>query len=89
MIACSNLGAALAHLGRYEEAIAQYRQALRIVPVDSGEAPEVADVTPGTDIEKAPGKGLGVVATDFNDNGLRDLFVANDTVQNFLFGESA
>lgn len=44
LIACSNLGAALAHLGRYEEAIAQYQQALRIVPVDSGEAPEVAEV---------------------------------------------
>lgn len=46
LIACSNLGAALAHLGRYEEAIAQYQQALRIVPVDSGEAPEVATATP-------------------------------------------
>lgn len=44
LIACSNLGAPLAHLGRYEEAIAQYQQALRIVPVDSGEAPEVAEV---------------------------------------------
>jgi hypothetical protein len=43
------------------------------------------DVTPGTDIEKALGKGLGVVATDFNNDGRMDLFVANDTVQNFLF----
>src|SRR5262249_3948953 len=39
----------------------------------------------GTDIEKALGKGLGVVATDVNNDGLMDLFVANDTVQNFLF----
>jgi hypothetical protein len=31
------------------------------------------------------GKGLGVVATDVNNDGLMDLFVANDTVQNFLF----
>ena len=46
------------------------------------------DVTPGTDVEKAPGKGLGVVATDFNNDGRMDLFVANDTVQNFLFDES-
>jgi hypothetical protein len=39
----------------------------------------------GTDIERALGKGLGVVATDVNNDGLMDLFVANDTVQNFLF----
>jgi enediyne biosynthesis protein E4 len=43
------------------------------------------DVTKGTDIERAMGKALGVVATDVNNDGLMDLFVANDTVQNFLF----
>jgi enediyne biosynthesis protein E4 len=44
-----------------------------------------SDVTAGTDIEKALGKSLGVVATDVNNDGWMDLFVANDTVQNFLF----
>jgi hypothetical protein len=43
------------------------------------------EVSKGTDIAKALGKGLGVVATDVNNDGRLDLFVANDTVQNFLF----
>jgi hypothetical protein len=43
------------------------------------------EVSKGTDIAKALGKGLGVVATDINGDGRMDLFVANDTVQNFLF----
>jgi hypothetical protein len=38
-----------------------------------------------TAIEKAKGKSLGVVATDINNDGRMDLFVANDTVENFLF----
>ena len=39
----------------------------------------------GTDIARSLGKGLGVVATDINNDGNLDLFVANDTVQNFLY----
>ena len=43
------------------------------------------EVGKGTDIERALGKALGVVATDVNNDGRMDVFVANDTVQNFLF----
>jgi hypothetical protein len=43
------------------------------------------EVSRGTEIETALGKGLGVVAADVNNDGRMDLFVANDTVQNFLF----
>jgi hypothetical protein len=43
------------------------------------------EVSKGTDIAKSMGKSLGVVATDINNDGRMDLFVANDTVQNFLF----
>lgn len=31
------------------------------------------------------GKGLGVVAADFNDDGRPDIYVGNDTVDNFLY----
>ena len=44
-----------------------------------------ADVSLESGIGKALGKAWGVVATDVNNDGWLDLFVANDTVQNFLF----
>jgi hypothetical protein len=44
-----------------------------------------AEVSRDTDIQRALGKALGAVATDVNNDGRMDLFVANDTVQNFLF----
>lgn len=43
------------------------------------------EVSGGTDIQRVKGEALGVVATDINGDGLMDPFVANDTVQNFLF----
>ncbi len=43
------------------------------------------DVSQQTGIADNPGKGWGVVAADINNDGWMDLFVANDTVANFLF----
>ncbi len=43
------------------------------------------DVSQKMGITDNPGKSWGVVATDINNDGWVDLFVANDTVANFLF----
>ena len=44
-----------------------------------------ADVSRESGIAGSPGKSFGAVATDVNNDGLSDLFVANDTMPNFLF----
>ncbi|HYY58366.1 MAG TPA: CRTAC1 family protein [Pyrinomonadaceae bacterium] len=43
------------------------------------------DASRESGIAASPGKSFGAVATDVNNDGLMDLFVANDTVANFLF----
>lgn len=43
------------------------------------------DVSALSGIKNSLGKAWGVVATDFNNDGWMDLFVANDTAANFLF----
>lgn len=43
------------------------------------------DVSKESGIAGSPGKSFGAVATDVNNDGLLDLFVANDTMPNFLF----
>ena len=43
------------------------------------------DVTEKSGIGKAPGKGMGISIADFNDDGLQDVFIANDTEANSLF----
>jgi enediyne biosynthesis protein E4 len=44
-----------------------------------------SDVSQSSGIGRHIGKGMGVAAADFNDDGFPDIFVANDTVPNFLF----
>ncbi len=43
------------------------------------------DVTEKSGFAKSLGKGMGVGIADFNQDGWLDVFVANDTVQNFLY----
>jgi hypothetical protein len=43
------------------------------------------DVSKASGIADSPGKSFGAVATDVNNDGRMDLFVANDTMPNFLF----
>ena len=43
------------------------------------------DVSRESGIAGSPGKSFGAVATDVNNDRLMDLFVANDTMPNFLF----
>ena len=43
------------------------------------------DVSRSSGILNPRGKGLGVVAADFDQDGWVDLYVANDSVRNFLF----
>jgi enediyne biosynthesis protein E4 len=51
---------------------------------NSGEG-AFTDVSKESGILNSPGKSFGVVATDVNNDGWVDLFVANDTMPNFLF----
>ena len=43
------------------------------------------DISREAGIANPAGKGLGVVFTDYNDDGWVDIYVANDSVPNFLF----
>jgi enediyne biosynthesis protein E4 len=43
------------------------------------------DVSEKAGINAQTGKGLGVIALDYNNDGLMDIFQANDTSANFLF----
>ncbi|MGH9802703.1 MAG: CRTAC1 family protein, partial [Blastocatellia bacterium] len=43
------------------------------------------DVSTTSGIGKHIGKGMGVAVADYDDDGLMDVFVANDTLPNFLF----
>ena len=43
------------------------------------------DVSHSSGIARSTGKGMGVAFGDFNDDGFPDVFIANDSVPNFLF----
>ncbi len=43
------------------------------------------DVTEKSGMSAALGKGMGISIADFNNDGLMDIFISNDTERNFLF----
>ncbi|MHB8654900.1 MAG: CRTAC1 family protein [Terriglobia bacterium] len=43
------------------------------------------DVSNSSGVGKAPGNGLGVVTFDYDNDGWQDIFIANDSMANFLF----
>lgn len=51
---------------------------------DGGKFTDISELS-GVAAADSDGRGLGVVATDVNDDGLIDIFVANDTTANLLF----
>ena len=60
-----------------------YRSIPSVLFQNNGDA-TFTDVTTRAGV-KIPGKALGVVTGDVNQDGLADIYVANDTVANFLF----
>ena len=51
---------------------------------DGGKFTDISDAA-GITAADTEGRGLGVLAADFDDDGLVDIFVANDGTANFLF----
>jgi enediyne biosynthesis protein E4 len=44
-----------------------------------------SDVSSASGLGEKPGNGLGVVTFDYDDDGWQDVFIANDSSENFLF----
>ena len=47
------------------------------------------DVSRASGIAKLPGRGLGVAFTDYDNDGWTDIYVANDSMQSFLYHNNA
>ena len=44
------------------------------------------DITAQAGLDRELAKGLGVVAADFDNDGWTDVFIANDSIRNLLYG---
>ena len=76
-----------------ERELEVYRKLEAEAPSESHRQPErdihrdgaFTDITKAAGVYRTDGNGLGVVFGDYDDDGWTDIYVANDSVPNFLF----
>jgi enediyne biosynthesis protein E4 len=63
---------------------ATYKSIAQVLYKNLGDG-KFLNVTEKSGLATSLGKGMGIGIADFDDDGFQDIFIANDTVRNFLF----